>query len=929
RALKVFSTLFYQPSSSAQPGEIPWNDFLHAMTSVGFAVEKLYGSVWHFSPSLSSDKFAVWDRSIQFHEPHPIAKIPVTSSPNVPSESATLLEQTDVRYSWTHHQAEEIRLMWSNPDLDYEEFLSCIDDPLILPSVGQTRKVAKELATNIFKDWTALNHIILRHESLIQKRWLKKSREQRKAILLTGWPDMPTTHRPDFEEFLNEKLFAKTPTASEDVYLWPHINQEDLLKPKLFLTFLNARARHYPSAFVEADRDSFKFGITTGRIQPLFLAEHTMMLTGRNSPDAYGQLYSWKEHKESEDWIKTGKGELAGKGIQILLVQERVYSFLLECCLQILQDKSRESLETDTCPIEPEPPALSFEEGNVKSLAAISAIAPYRLPASLDLRRLRDLVEARKSAYEDNIWSLREDPSFFADTMMEVKEHGPEVLKDIYGQPHSLMLPHKSKELWGRVAKRMIGYSYKNLNTWTELHAKLDKTLKLQEKYESQIQSSTPLPVELLEAFLDLESSLYFYFRRPLITTSYMLVASPPMRSAFSRSPETKAGGNEFMDIVPHPTFAADKVRSRFRFLWQGLSCNYKREQIGKSILLDAIEHMIENNPKGKELVSSRVADMLEYLTLISECLNQISLYQPWASTFAEEGFKHGRGKKYMGDRLRRHEQESVLNNALRFFPDADVDPSYSRFYYPVDKRRTKETTEAMQQAERNLDEYWAKVDAYLSETTDIYSQGPLAELLKSRTMYRTLDWVEVQPECASSVPKAEHRVEDDVIKPLSQLYLDSERVDDSGFKVPMPRFKAKTRGVATTDKDQSVEPVKDDSESAAADPVFSVDKRALKVFSTLFYQPSSSAQPGEIPWNDFLHAMISVGFAVEKLYGSVWHFSPSPSSDKFAVRNRSIEFHEPHPIAKIPYRVARRIGRRLFRAYGWRGEMFKLESAQ
>jgi hypothetical protein len=70
---------------------------------------------------------------------------------------------------------------------------------------------------------------------------------------------------------------------------------------------------------------------------------------------------------------------------------------------------------------------------------------------------------------------------------------------------------------------------------------------------------------------------------------------------------------------------------------------------------------------------------------------------------------------------------------------------------------------------------------------------------------------------------------------------------------------------------------------------------------------------------------MTSTGFHAEKLYGSVWHFQPS----RLDVE-RSIQFHEPHGFAaKIPFTHARRIGRRLARAYGWFGGMFALKEKQ
>ncbi|KLO86957.1 uncharacterized protein LW93_12814 [Fusarium fujikuroi] len=94
--------------------------------------------------------------------------------------------------------------------------------------------------------------------------------------------------------------------------------------------------------------------------------------------------------------------------------------------------------------------------------------------------------------------------------------------------------------------------------------------------------------------------------------------------------------------------------------------------------------------------------------------------------------------------------------------------------------------------------------------------------------------------------------------------------------------------------------------------PVFKVEPRALKTFRILFYDPDVTSTPGEVPWNNFLHALTSVGLAAEKLYGSVWQFSPYTLE-----ANGSIHFHEPHPHNKVPFVIARRHGRRLDRTYG------------
>lgn len=70
------------------------------------------------------------------------------------------------------------------------------------------------------------------------------------------------------------------PARSRDAYMWPHVNQEDLLKLKLLLIFLNARARHPLSLFAGADRDTVAFAFTTGKIAPAFLNEYQEEHTG-------------------------------------------------------------------------------------------------------------------------------------------------------------------------------------------------------------------------------------------------------------------------------------------------------------------------------------------------------------------------------------------------------------------------------------------------------------------------------------------------------------------------------------------------------------------------------------------------------------------------------------------------------------------------
>lgn len=244
---------------------------------------------------------------------------------------------------------------------------------------------------------------------------------------------------------------------------------------------------------------------------------------------------------------------------------------------------------------------------------------------------------------------------------------------------------------------------------------------------------------------------------------------------------------------------------------------------------------------------------------------------------------------------------------------------------------------DALRQAETNLDAFWDNFDKCLQDKAGDISKTALRKLLsQGRTLQRTPEWVAppTAPEKAKGTRPAVLQSESDVIyRPLSTLYFDlGASYTPAPAATPQPKTKVKTRGPAHPSSDpETTQQQQQQLATALGDlsldeqPTIPVDPRALKVFRTLSFQPAVTSTPGEVSWNDFLHAMTSTGFRAEKLYGSVWHFQPPSTLDV----ERSIQFHEPHPVGKIPFTTARRIGRRLARAYGWGGGMFVLRGKE
>ncbi|KAH0565252.1 hypothetical protein GP486_001349 [Trichoglossum hirsutum] len=787
--------------------------------------------------------------------------------------------------------------------------------PSSFPEPMEVRSKARALSGNVLNNWKFLNTIIVRHEAIIQKRWLKKTKEQRKKILLAAWPNVSLSHRPDFDAFKRTPA-RQTGDSGREAYMWPYINLEDLLKPKLLLLFLNSRGRNKPDAFARADIDACRFGLTTGALVPAFLNEFVMMFTGRHTPDTYGELISWGDHPEAFDWLTSQRGIHPGEGLLILEIQERLYEFLVNCSKAILHDRSEEELADPSIPIQPEPPSVSDNETGLASLSATAAEAPYRLPANLDLRQLESLVAAKLSAVEDHVWALREDPGYFARTVLDWKEHRQECLHDTKGRGHPVFDSLAQEPVfWERVIGNSVVTALTMTEIWGSIHEQIVDLQRLKEKYTDSISPEKDLPEEYAFAFYKLDHHLRQFSKGPIGNLKIGFAASPPMRPYFVRLPQDPT--NTKIQIVNRTGLARDKTRDELIWIFMTLFDERQLHLAGLNTLMDELERLMKSDPKMRELVSPWVAHQISDLSVFSQCLHQIELYQPWAATFETEMVnKEDELKK---DYLK---TQKYIEPCIHFqFGGAITSlgtPSSGRFYYPVDKRRTRENTEAIRQAEKHLDAFWGVLDRKLMSKGAISPR--LRQVLSQQVLQRTPEWIEPTREPKPEMPAADIGT---LTKPLSMLHFQLEQSTEGAInreKLLAPKAKVKTRGVAQP-VEAIPEPELPDQRKPDAQPTFAVDKRALKVFKTIFFTPSASSQPGEVAWGDFLHAMSSVGFVAKKLYGSAWQFTPTKLDAEC-----SIQFHEPHPSGKIPFTTARRHGRRLTRAYGWHGEIFVLE---
>ncbi|CAG7922377.1 unnamed protein product [Penicillium olsonii] len=249
---------------------------------------------------------------------------------------------------------------WNDPSSFFKAMEAGQPGRMPLPDIKSPAEVRKKAAARtegIFSKHKILRLILERHEATIQKRWLRKTRQQRLKILLDAWPDIPANHRPDFEAFSKEAMKDRLQgTTKRGSFIWPYVNQQDLADTKSFLLLLNARGRHSPSHFAAADNRAIHLGLVSGAIVPIFLNEHVMILNGVNGDShEYRRLVSLDEEPDAFDWMMSGKQFFPGEGLLILEAQERLLEFLIQCSSGLLHEIDKESMICDDFPVLDEP----------------------------------------------------------------------------------------------------------------------------------------------------------------------------------------------------------------------------------------------------------------------------------------------------------------------------------------------------------------------------------------------------------------------------------------------------------------------------------------------------------------------------------------------------------------------------------------------
>lgn len=792
-------------------------------------------------------------------------------------------------------------------------------------SIGSSeiRREIEERAHRISNNYEVLHEILRRHQPTIQARWTKKRPSQKQKVLRELWANMPERHRPDFYAFRCAGA-QKRNNKYRDWYMWPYINEQDLTARDSLLLLINSRAFYTPSNFVDGDLAAMKFGLEMGILESVPLPGYSITLLDSESIEDYGKLVDISTYSESEIICLDEKRISPYYGILVLEAQDRLMEFLVNCCKKILHDIPEDTLISDEFPVIASTPKL-LSNSNLYNPAIMAAEAPYRVPAKPNFKQIGLLLGAKAAELKDHLLNLREDPVCFAVALQMMKDHSP---KEMEGNKGSYSRPCADHELTNGL-QFLICKLYADFEFFADLYEQVQQLETLHAKYEADVLPFKDVPDEILSALYKYQMRLWETVNirrgalRAVVRNSHAWFrhfSDPRASLAFFRS-----------DLV---NYKSSSVRRHLIWLLHSVSeFDPKLPSLANAVhlilppIMDEIETLRETEPEAWELTSSLTGEIIDELAILAQCMEQVDMYLRRTRSYKrcdeekENKCIHQLTKQmdhvYSLIQLGDHIYDDIVGLA---------DTATKKLVYPWDKRRTKENVQAMQKAERDLDNFWDAADLAMFAEIENFRESMLGQYITSvkKNLRRTPDWI---AEEQSIIPRAIRQRnagqgETEVYKPP---FAPCDEQSDSPRKSKQDgrQVKVKTKGqahkaVMATDANPSEKVIPEIT------LIMPVDTRALKVFRVLFYNPDVTSSPGEIPWNDFIHAMTCTGFSAQKLQGSIWQFNRVNDDGQ-----QTILFHEPHPHKKLPFYVARSMGWRLSRHFQWSLKNFELKKKQ
>lgn len=601
------------------------------------------------------------------------------------------------------------------------------------------------LRRGVFENWSYIADLVTKHEGAIQNRWIKKSKNQRRDILLSAQPEMIQFHRPDVVAIRRGPLQNGAVGEQLQTYFWPHINVEDLSRPEPILWMLNSRGLHSPYVFVYTDLRSAKL-INHG-MAPITLDEYAMAFYDTQSYQAYGVVSTATRVPREDEWPFKGLSMTAVRGMLLLNLQDGLYDFLARFVYAVLHDVSSGTIPHFPTPILPSAAVGPLGE---TSLAARVFEASYRPSGEPNIDRFRALVAARAFDAKLRVAALQEDPTCWLDAVKEWRDHQVDMMLDTDGNRHPRARSLGEQAHWNEHAFTTALYALVDVELWADMCDRLDD---LPWTEGTLYLVGSPREQEFHLALSSLLRYVHCLFHFPAMALEKSFKSSPPLRPFFRRlvpsghlhCPSTLAEWNHdtLEPCLRHAVHSTERGTPFYHLLWviTQLIEYEKFDILGPHTLMEELDHLLKSEPQTQRLVSPCIARQISDISILSECYRQLCNFAPIANMDVRlllEAESNGRASFDSLDKRIRRIMRCL--NTSRVWKTLDLTPA--RIECPKEGPRGKQDVNRIRAAEATLDRFWDVLLDLLRKTA-----GPELSsyntTLPDAPVRRTLEWKE------------------------------------------------------------------------------------------------------------------------------------------------------------------------------------------
>lgn len=784
--------------------------------------------------------------------------------------------------------------------MEAQRFDRYLYETIVKPDAART--TLTDFVNKIKEDRVYLTNLCNKFGNSILGRWKKKSRDKREALLLLADPTI------EKEPWFRLRTDGEAVTWQEvrplrNSWLLPYLSTATLkAHPSVLLGLLYNRVLHSPEEWAPFDSEIVRQGWADGYFDLEYCGYYCVVMHGID----YGKLVPWdKDAAERCDIVGYPRARL------IIEAQALMFSRLRAIVDLILEGIDRDS--SGACDKWLETVRTGFKQSNSIEFWSDYINQPFSSPPKLDVDYYCSVAKARMQAARDHLWLLQTDPSYFR-RFIKVLAVG-----EVYTTAWRYVLIAKD------IHQAVMDYL-----RWRELSEEWSTIQSYYRRFRDNIHPGQPLPWRLEHSLSLLEGTLIAALDRRARHLNGYIAQRPGFQHYFKftvlSKPPSKPGQHMFSieSVCESSSYQLYRADPLYWTLTQLQSQSNVQFRFDHSELFARLEaHLSEAGPEERARLDETVYAKMSDFAAQHEMLSAITFHRP---AFARRG----------PEEMLKAMKESTTPSIRGLVRDAAAYKSKS-YTFSTDRIKSfEQSTPAIgrkdeawfncRTAERRiLTEFWKQASDSLREelTYTAMNQEEIDDSISAVSVWASAEHAEIvekeQSQVSDAIAAAAVAKTAASTTSLSKDALWDTGPDLSKLDIKERTPKPKTRPLESPHEKSNEKASTESTTDADIEPVktqISTTPRALEIIRKMFPTSAEEVAAKSTDWDSFVHAMNDLGFSARNVGGSAVEFEDSATS-------RKINFHRPHPVAKIDSIMLQSMGKRLKKHFDWSREAF------